>query len=82
MLKIFNYTNKQNMPRNKETNEFEAGMLRTITHNGQKYYVDGRLKECRHVDQHWVKLDVGNEAIFYSLSQEDQDTVVGEFYGY
>lgn len=70
------------MPRNKQTNEFEAGMLRTISFEGQKYFVDGRLKECRHVDKHWEKLDVDNEAIFDMLSQEDQDTVVGEYYGY
>lgn len=70
------------MPRNKETNELEAGMLRTITYNGQKYYVDGRLRECRHVDEHWTKLNVDEDEIFYALSQEDQDTVVGEYYGY
>lgn len=70
------------MPRNKETNEFEAGMLRTITHKGEKYYVDGRLKECRHIDKHWVKLDVDEDEIFDALSKNDQDIVVGEFYGY
>lgn len=70
------------MPRNKQTNEFEAGALRTITFNGQKYFVDGRLKECRHVDRHWEKLDADDEDIFYQLSQEDQNTVVGEYYGY
>ena len=70
------------MPRNKETNEFEAGMLRTITYNGNRYYVDGRLKECRHTEQHWVTLDVDNDAIFDALSKEDQATVVGEYYGY
>ena len=70
------------MPRNKQTNEFEAGMLRTITYEGQKYFVDGRLRECRHTEEHWTKLDVDAEEIFDALSQEDQDTVVGEFYGY
>lgn len=70
------------MPRNKETNEFEAGMLRTITYNGKNYFVDGRLKECRYVDDFMEKLDVDDEEIFYALSQEDQDTVVGEYYGY
>lgn len=70
------------MPRNKETNEFEAGMLRTITYKGQKYFVDGRLKECRNVYEHWTKLDVDNQNIFDALSKEDQETVVGEYYGY
>ena len=70
------------MPRNKETNEFEAGMLRTITYKKQKYYVDGRLKECRHTEEHWTKLDVDEGEIFEELSKEDQETVVGEYYGY
>lgn len=70
------------MPRNKETNEFEAGMLRTITYNGQKYYVDGRLRECRHTEDFMNKLDVDADEIFDALSQEDRDTVVGEYYGY
>ncbi len=70
------------MPRNKQTNEFEAGGLRTITHNGEKYYVDGRLKECRNVDDFMNHLDVDAEEIFDQLSKEDQSTVVGEYYGY
>ena len=69
------------MPRDKQTNEFVAGALQTITHEGKKYFVDGRLEECRSVEEHWVKLDVDEEEIFYALSQEDQDKIVFEYYG-
>jgi len=70
------------MPRNQQTNEFEAGMLRTITHKGQTYFVDGRLQECRHTEEHWTKLDVDEGEVFDTLTKEDQEIVVGEFYGY
>ena len=71
------------MPRNKETNEFEAGALRTITYKKQKYYVDGRLQECRNVKDFMDKLDVEyDDEIWDALSKKDQDIVVGEYHGY
>lgn len=70
------------MPRNQKTNEFEAGALRTITYKKEKYFVDGRLKQVRNIEDFMDVLDVEDDAIFDALSREDRDTVVGEFYGY
>ena len=70
------------MPRNKQTNEFEAGMLRTITYKNNKYYVDGRLKQCRNTEDFMDTLDVDDGEVFETLSKDGQEIVVGEFYGY
>jgi len=58
------------MPRDKVTREFVAGVLHTITFQCKKYFVDGRLKECRSVDEHWVKLDPCDEDVYNLLSEE------------
>ena len=65
-----------NMPRNKITNQFEAGMLPIVTVGKKKYYVDGRLQELRNVNDFSDTL-----TDFNSLSEESIRVVAFEFYG-
>lgn len=69
------------MPRDqKNSNEFVAGMLPTITFQNKKYYVDGRLKEMRNVDDFMDKL-YDDDEVWEELSHEDKAIICYEFMG-
>jgi len=68
------------MPRSKKTNEFVAGPLPTITYKGEKYFVDGRMREVRHTKDFSKTLDVDYDASI-KLSKKDSKIVRWEFIG-
>jgi len=69
------------MPRNPNNiNEFIAGVLPTITFEGKKYYVDGRLKEMRQVDDHFDKI-YDDDEVWEKLSKKDKSIICFEFAG-
>lgn len=69
------------MPRSQDNpNEFIAGVLPTITYQGKKYFVDGRLKEMRNVDDFFDKI-YDTDEVFEQLAKEDISIVCYEFEG-
>ena len=63
--------------------EFEispTGMLPTITFNNNKYYVDGRLREMRNVNDFMDKI-YDTDEVFEQLSREDIAIICYEFEG-
>lgn len=69
------------MPRNQNNpNEFIAGVLPTISYNGNKYFVDGRLREMRNVNDFMDKI-YDTDEVFDNISQEDISIICYEFEG-
>lgn len=76
------------MPRNPINHtEFIAGALPTVKIGKKEYYVDGRLKELRNVNDFSDKID--HEQFEYSgidymqrMKKEDKCKVIYEWYGY
>lgn len=69
------------MPRNPNNiNEFIAGVLPTITFEGKKYYVDGRLKEMRNINDFMDKI-YDHDEVFEKLSKKDISIICYEFEG-
>lgn len=76
------------MPRSKTNREeFVAGVLPTIKIKhpikGQtiSYFVDGRLKELRNVDDFMDKITCVDDDVWELLSKGDRQTITYEFYG-
>ncbi len=71
------------MPRNPNNpQEFIAGKLPEVTFRNRKFYVDGRMRELRCVDDYSLKY-IENE--FFSIESEfsktDLEIIEFEFYG-
>ena len=75
------------MPRNpKDSNEFIAGQLPVVTYKKNKYYVDGRMKELRNVEDHTKRFgceDVPDliNLMEKNLSPSDLAIIKYEFFG-
>lgn len=76
------------MPRSKTNREeFVAGVLPIIQINhpvlGKKisYFVDGRLRELRNVDDFMDKITCVDDDVWELLSSNDRKTITYEFYG-
>jgi len=70
------------MPRNPENpDEFIAGKLPEITHNGKQYYVDGRMKELRNTEDHADKISADDEETWQRLTRQQKEIIVFQFYG-
>ena len=72
------------MPRSKDGQTFIAGVLPTITVNNKKYFVDGRMKQLRNIDDfndNFEDIEYDEET-WNSLSEKDKKIIVFEFHGY
>ena len=76
------------MPRSKTNKEeFVAGILPVIRlkhpARGQvlSYFVDGRLKELRNVDDFMDKITCVDDDVWDLLSRNDRNVITYEFYG-
>jgi len=69
------------MPRNPENpDQWIAGKLPEITHNGKQYFVDGRLKELRNTENHADKFQPDDLQID-AMTEQDREIVMFQFYG-
>lgn len=69
------------MPRSKANPEqFETGALPKITVSNQTYFVDGRMKELRNVNDFMDKPQV-NDNFWARLTKDQKSIVKFEFYG-
>lgn len=71
------------MPRNpNNSNQFIAGQLPQIKFKGKKYFVDGRSKQVRNVENHNDQLDVCyDENIWNNLTGQAKNIIKYEFHG-
>lgn len=70
------------MPRSKTNrDEFFAGVLPKIKFQDKEYFVDGRLKQLRNVEDFNDTLDESEDEVWEQLSQEAKDVIVYEYYG-
>lgn len=69
------------MPRSQtNSEEFVAGALPTITCNGKKYFVDGRMQVMRNTEDFMDELP-DNDYVWKLLSKKDKAIITYEFYG-
>ena len=78
------------MPRNPNNrNEFIAGNLRVISFNRKRYFVDGRMKELRNVNDFMDKIIIPENVLVRDyrqgsvrLSKQAQRIINYEFFGF
>jgi len=69
------------MPRSRlYPDNFIAGKLPEVAHNGKQYYVDGRMKCLRNVTDYSDSIILDDLEIV-AMSEQCRSTVIFEFYG-